>query len=63
MENKVDLPDEITISRPSIEDIDEMDEYVSNYLSDNYGFCVKSFNYDFDMKELYIYDIEWDTSE
>ena len=62
-EKELELPEEDTISKPNIENLDELDEYVSNYLSDTYGFCVKSFNFDFDECKLYIYDIKWDTED
>ena len=58
------LPDELTISRPSnLETDDDFDEYISDYLSDEYGFCVNSFNYEFDMTRIYISKINWDTTE
>ena len=60
---EIDLPDEDEIARVDFDDLKEMDEYVSDYLSNEYGYCVKSFKYDFDIKKIYIYDIEWDTSE
>ena len=62
-EDELDLPTEVEISRPDIEDIDEIEEYISDYLSDEYGFCVNSFKFDFDTKKIYIYDIDWDTTE
>ena len=62
-ENDLDLPTEDEIARVDFDDLNEMDEYVSDYLSNEYGFCVKSFKYDFDTRKIYIYDIEWDTSE
>ena len=63
-EDKLDLPIEDEIGRPSnLETDDDFEEYISNYLSDEYGFCVNSFKFDFDTKKIYIYDIDWDTTE
>ena len=60
----LDLPTEDEIGRPSnLETDDDFEEYISNYLSDEYGFCVNSFKFDFDTKKIYIYDIDWDTTE
>ena len=61
--NKLNLPREEEISRPCIEDFNEMAEYISSYLRNEYGFCVNSFKFDFDMKKIYIYDIDWDITE
>lgn len=58
------LPNEIEIRRPSnLETDNDFEEYISNYLSDEYGFCVNSFNYEFDMKKIYISNIDWNKEE
>ena len=62
-EDDLNLPKELEIARPDINDLDEMNEYISNYLSDEYGFCVKSFNFEFDMSKVYITEIDWDTED
>jgi hypothetical protein len=62
-EDELDLPDKLEIDRPDIDGFDEMEEYINDYLSDEYGFCTNSFKFDFDTKKVYIYEIEWDTTE
>ena len=63
-EEDLDLPTEDEIGKPSnLETDDDFEEYISNYLSDEYGFCVNSFKFDFDTKKIYIYNIDWDTTE
>ena len=61
---RINLPSEVEINRPSnLETDDDFDEYISDYLSDEYGFCVNSFNYEFDMRKIYISNINWDTED
>lgn len=45
---EVDLPDEeqIDLDISNESDWDEIEEEISNYLSDTYGFCHDGFNYD-----------------
>ncbi len=43
----VNLPEEIIISNPTMEMLDDIDGYadaIADYLSDEYGFCVNNFN-------------------
>lgn len=49
VENDPDLPTEVTVEVPM--DVinngsDAVDDYISNYLSDEYGYCHNGFNYD-----------------
>lgn len=49
-EVKSGLPDEVTITIPDSEFIDpddsvELEDYISDKLSDEYGFCVNGYNY------------------
>ena len=46
-------------------DKDGFEEYISNYLSDKYGFCHFGWNYDIDANEdcVHVTDIDWDTSD
>lgn len=42
---------------------EDLEEYISNYLSDTYGFCHFGFKYIDNGDNVTAYDIEWDTSE
>ena len=44
---------------------DNLDDVLSDYLSDTYGFCHYEFNYAEDLisGDIKIFNIEWDTSE
>jgi hypothetical protein len=42
---------------------DELQEQISNFLSNMYGFCVNSYNYKIVEKTIYITNINWDTKE
>lgn len=76
-EDKLDLPDSVTITASQltldtddiVEDEDELSDIISDYLSDTYGFC----HYGFEFEVLYnefnepssfvVSDIEWDVDE
>ena len=47
-ENLMDLPAELSIDADtlSISDKDEIEETISDYLSDTYGFCHYGFNFE-----------------
>ena len=74
-EKEEELPKEVTIDIHSLvdDDIDlsgddyNLDEPISDWLSDNYGYCHFGFNYEYDFDKdpdfVYVTDIEWDTSE
>ena len=61
------LPREVTIDLNDLyfEDEDELDDVISDYLSDEYGFCHYGFNWEYsdDAGYIDVYDIDWDTSE
>lgn len=42
---------------------DFMEEYLLDYLSGKYGYCIFSFQYDYDNNYVYVNNIMWDTSE
>ena len=69
---EVKLPKEVDIQIDdelrefiSNSDKDGFEEYINNYLSDEYGYCHFGWNYDIDANEdkVHVKDIEWDTSE
>ncbi len=48
------------------EDGDDLDEAISDYLSDKYGFCINGFcieSTDTTTGEIYVTEIDWDTTE
>ena len=48
----------------SLEDTDYVEEEINDYLSDEYGWCVNSYNWEVDGDKIKITDIDWDlTSE
>lgn len=61
-EVKIDLND---LPWVYFEDEDELDDIISDYLSDEYGFCHYGFNWKYSADAGYVdvYDIDWDTSE
>lgn len=61
IETVKDLPDELTISRPSnLETDKQFDEYILAYLSLEYKFKYVSYKYDYDSRKIFIYDIKWE---
>ena len=73
-----DLPDKVTLNEDVVEkfdyddgDVDDesLQEYMDNYLSDEYGYCVNDYNYKCHYNEdgkligIDIYNIDWDLSE
>ena len=65
-----DLPSEITVSLDelgldTIDDEDEVEETISDYLSDKYGFTHYGFEWERgdSAEEINVYNIKWDTSE
>lgn len=63
---KLDLPRSIKEVTLNIEEGEDEDEVIANYLSDTYGFCVKDFKYSIDKtvnpNKIFIWAIDWDTS-
>lgn len=57
--SREELPSEDEISRPDIDDYDEMEQYVREYLKIEYGYEAKSFRLEYDMRLVYITNIEW----
>lgn len=56
-----DLPTEDEIRRPGgIDDTNDMEIYVKGYLESEYNHAVKSFNVEYDMKNVYITEIIWE---
>ena len=56
------LPKSIKVSIYDLLDeleAEELNEKINDYLSDTYGFCVYGYN----VKDLEIVDIDWDTKE
>lgn len=69
-ESDCDLPKEITVtlddlSLEYIHDEEEVTDAISDYLSDTYGFCHSSFEWEHgdDVDTINIYNIDWDTSD
>ena len=55
-----ELISEDEIGRPSfIDDYDEMEDFVRDYLETEYGHKVVSFTLEYDMRNVYITNIEW----
>lgn len=55
-----ELTSENVIGRPSsIDDYDEMEDFVRDYLETEYGHKVVSFTLEYDMRNVYISNIEW----
>ena len=46
----------------SIEDKEYVENCISDYLSDTYGWCVNSFNYEILKDKIKITNIDWDVS-
>lgn len=66
------LPKEVIIDAHTMDDLgidsqetdgDEISEILSDYLSDEYGFCHYGFNFDVEGDHINVYDIKWDTTE
>lgn len=77
-DNSPDLPDKVTLNADVVKDFDyddgdvdddSLQECIDNYLSDEYGYCINSYNYKCHYNEkdkligIDIYNIDWDTSE
>ena len=69
-DDEPDLPTEFMVFGVTIADDfydlseDEQSEAISNYLSDEYGYCHNGFRFEEAQNHLiYIYDIQWDTEE
>jgi len=64
-----ELPTEVTIDGELlVDDIDDigeayLDEVISDWLSDNYGFVHLGFDYDIVGTDVYVFNILWDTSD
>lgn len=65
----VDLPSELTLSIYDFDyvdgetNIDELNDSIGDYLSDEYGYCHNGFQFDVEGDKIYVYDIDWDLSE
>ena len=64
---EVNLPDIITINIDDIEydpECDNIEDAISDYLSDTYGYCHGGFYFETDTTtgDITVFDIEWDTS-
>ena len=58
------LPDSVVIPYDYMDpEIDDIEESINNYLSDAYGFCVKTYNYEQYIDYVIVNDIEWDTED
>ena len=62
-----DLPAELDIEIDScladaIEDKEYVEEYINNYLSDSYGYCVNTYNYEIQDDNIHVSDIDWDVT-
>ena len=44
-------------------DKDEIEDAINDYLSDEYGFCVNSWEYEIESDVIFISNIDWDTDE
>ena len=66
-----ELPEEVIIpidNEELADDIhcgntDDVEEYIANYLSDEYGFCVDDYCWDVEDHQIIVSQISWDTSE
>jgi len=56
---EVDMPIDSCLA-DAIEDDDYVEECINNYLSDEYGYCVESYDYDIVDDHVHITDIRWD---
>lgn len=62
----VNLPSEVEIPVNDLDDDLDVDEAISNWLSNMYGYCVLDFQYDYmnsDCMDYYVHDIHWDEEE
>ena len=64
----MDLPFSITLNKDMFDDWDTLsddskEETISEYLSDEYGFCVNSFFWDEYGDEISVTEIDWDMDE
>jgi len=56
-----DLPTEDEIRRPGgIDNTNDMEIYVKDYLENEYNHAVKSFDIEYDMRKVYITEIVWE---
>lgn len=60
------LPDKVEIEIDScvadnIEDGVWMEEYINDYLSDTYGYCIEHYNYEIVDDKIVVTNIYWDT--
>ena len=67
-EEEPDLPDIVNLNINDLDykDGDDLDEKISNYLSNEYGFCVNGFlieEADTVTGDIKVTDIEWDTED
>lgn len=63
-----DLPAELDIEINScladaIEDKEYVEEYINNYLSDSYGYCVNTYNYEIQDGNIHVSNIDWDLTD
>ena len=68
-QDKLGLPREVTITLDALgldsyEDDEELEEAISDWLSDEYGYCHYGFDWEHgdDVDTIEIYNIDWDTS-
>lgn len=59
-DDEEELPEEDEIARPNyIDNCDKMEKYIRNYLKNEYDVEPVSFDFSFDMRKVYIENIEW----
>lgn len=61
------LPDRVEVEIDScladnINDDEWMEQYLNDYLSDKYGYCIEGYNWEVENDKIIITDIYWDTS-
>lgn len=58
------LPNSVVIPYDDMDpEIDDIEDSINNYLSDVYGFCVKTYHYEQYIDYVIVNDIEWDTED
>lgn len=63
------LPDKVIIPLEELDDDllleyeDEVTECISEYLSENYCYCIFSYDYEIKDKVVEVTNIEWDTTD
>ena len=61
---KLNLPKEVIIDNYNENlDREELEEKLLDSLSNEYGYCINSFNFEVKGTTIYVSNIDWDTTE